>query len=73
MELSFVEHDAANAGSRRFNVFVQGVAAHKGLDIYAIVGGNSAFQSVFEAKADAGGWCASSFAPMSQAALATRR
>jgi len=55
VELSFVEHDAANAGSRRFNVYVQGIAARKGLDIFATAGGNSAFQSVLEAKADARG------------------
>jgi hypothetical protein len=55
VELSFVEHEASAPGVRRFNVYIQGIAAHKGLDIFSTVGANSAFQSSFEAKTDARG------------------
>ncbi len=61
VELSFVEHEFHEAGSRRFNVYVQSALVRDRLDIFAGVGADSACQVTVGTEADSKGLLAIAF------------
>jgi len=55
LELSFVEHEKTSAGSRVFNVRVNGVLKIFRLDIFVLAGANNALQQNLDANTDGSG------------------